>query len=94
MHLFRHLRIMHSLDASGIKFMVRIIGRTESQMFGSGSGLLDPEGKENKKPVLGKRASSFFGLINKSENALGGDRASTLGILGRGKSPAYDVPSA
>ena len=32
--------------------------RTKSQLFSSGSGLLDPEGKENKKPVLGKRASS------------------------------------
>ena len=65
--------------------------RTKSTLFGSQSGLLDPEGKENKKPVLGKRASSFFGLINKSEDALGGDRKSTLGILGRGKSPVYDV---
>lgn len=65
--------------------------RTKSTLFGSQSGLLDPEGKENKKPVLGKRASSFFGLINKSEDALGGDRKSTLGILGRGKSPVYDA---
>lgn len=67
--------------------------RTKSQLFGSGSGLLDPEGKEkeNKKPILGKRASSFFGLVNRSEDALGGDRKSTLGILGRGKSPVYDV---
>lgn len=70
--------------------------RTKSQLYGSGSGLLEPEGKdkENKKPALGKRASSFFGLINRSEDALGGDRKSTLGILGRGKSPAYDGVSA
>lgn len=67
--------------------------RTKSQIFSSGSGVLDPEGKdkENKKPALVKRASSFFGLINKSDDALGGERKSTLSILGRGKSPVYDV---